>query len=153
MKNKRKLYVLFSLLILSITLHYITFDSSKVEVFYGSHFYDLFSPLLRRATSIFPFSVGDIFYTITFCWIGWNLFRWVRVFFSKNAKRIFIIQGLLSFLIFVAAIYLIFNVMWGINYNRNSVEWKMGLSIERHSFLDLKKIDSILLDSMILSKD
>lgn len=153
MKNKRKLYVLLGLLISSITLHYITLDSSKVEVFYGSHFYDQFSSLLRRATSIFSFSVGDIFYTIAFCWLGWKLFRWVRGLFSKNVSSKFIIQGLLSFLIFVAAIYLIFNLMWGINYNRNSVEWKMGLSIERYSSLDLKKIDSILLDSMNSSKE
>lgn len=50
------------------------------------------------------------------------------------------------------SVYIIFNVFWGINYNRKNIGVEMNLQISKGDTIYLKIIDSLLLQKVNLSK-
>ena len=99
-----------------MTLHLCTYFPEQVESIYGGYLYPVWGRLLRSLTGMIPISIGDILYaTALFILIRW-LIRWRDL------------PGMLVRAITISCwIYLIFQLNWGLNYSRPSVDRRLGI--------------------------
>ncbi len=156
MRLKKKAGIAVILLVLCLLIHWYCADKARVESAYSNGFFGAFARVLRAVFSVFPFSIGDIFYGLLVLWLIWKLVRFVRLVFKKYpgmSKKPLYLNAFLKLLIFCAAIYIIFNIFWGINYNRKGIAWQLGLQMEKYTTSDLSNINAMLVDSINVSKE
>jgi hypothetical protein len=156
MEIRKKFAVSAILLIFCSIIHFYSLNKLRVETGYSIHFFDSFSRFLRSLFGWLPFSFGDILYGLLAAWLIWKAVQFFRFVFKKRAaekaKKPIYINGFLDVFLFCAAIYLVFNVFWGINYNRKGIAWQINLKMEKYTTEDLKQIDSLLVQKINASK-
>lgn len=59
---------------------------------------------------------------------------------------------MLSFFISAAIVYIVFNIFWGINYDRQSIAERLHLKIEKYTAEDLRKINDLLIRKINATK-
>ena len=136
--------LLISLLLVSILIKVFSLNPSRVEQYYTFGFYPVVSKLLRSLLGWISFSVGDLLY---FTGFGWFLFKAWK-FISLLAKRQ--VKEYLSWILFkkylklVLWIYIVFNLFWGLNYNRQGIAKQFGLQLKQYTPADLFELTSVL---------
>lgn len=100
-----------------------------IEKFYSLGFYPLLGRFMRYLTGWLPFSLGDILYGIFILLIFREIVRWVNWFWKKE-KPDFIQDSMSSYAMVFLFIYLAFNILWGLNYNRKNIGNQFGLEVE-----------------------
>ncbi len=149
MKISRKAGICLLLLAVSILIHLYSRDSHRVESAYSLGFYAWFSKLLRFTWGWLPFSLGDLLYGIVVFYLLYKLAYWPnsrsKIYRGKRNRLIRIVNGLLL-------VYIIFNVMWGINYNRRGIASQLGISMGDYQLSDLRQINGLLADKVNTSK-
>lgn len=91
-----------------------------VEMYYSKGIFPIWAVFMRALTGFLPFSIGDILYAL--------IIIWLLIFLVKTFSGDTIIYHLFTELLWKFAwIYLIFNLLWGFNYNRNNIDEKMQL--------------------------
>jgi hypothetical protein len=127
-----KLIILVSLAIL---IYLFGFYPDSVQKYYSTGFYPYISSALRFVSSIFPFAIGDIIYALL---IGFVLYKIVRFYRQrKSLKRADRILVPLQILNFFLILYIIFKIVWGLNYSRPSVSEELGIGNEKYSVKEL----------------
>ncbi len=143
------------LLACCIVVNIYSNNSFRVENGFSSHFYPAFSKMLRSVFGWLPFSVGDFLYGGLVVFLLLKLFKLIRFLWSKKRRANFkasIKPVLFSTFVFCATVYLIFNIFWGINYNRIGIAAQINLKIEKYTVEDLKKINDVLVEKINTSK-
>ena len=108
---------------------------SLVQKYYSTGIYPYISSSLRFISSIFPFAIGDIVYALL---IGFVLYRIIRLIKKrKDLKREDRVIVPLKVLNFFLILYIIFKIVWGINYSRPSVSETLGIGNEKYSVKEL----------------
>lgn len=142
----KKKIISIILLAAVFSVHLFSRQPNWVEKYYVNGFYPAISFLLRWMMGWLPISIGDILYGLAFFFLLRGIFLKCRSFFKKtkevstNHKK----SGLFVFFVWLAVIYLVFNIFWGINYNRLGVAHQLGIQVEKYSKEDLKKINFLL---------
>ena len=127
-------------------------NSDWVENIYATKLYPIFSSFLRITLGWLPFSAGDIFYLLVILWFLKKVWRFSgRLFRRRLNKEWFVSAGykLLTIGIFV---YIIFNIFWGINYNRKEISTQLNLKITKIDTADIKIIEKLLIIKINESK-
>ena len=148
MKTGKKGKIVAGLLLVIIIIKLYVLNAERVETGYSTQFFKHFSAILRSITGIFPFSIGDILYAVFVVWLLFQLFRMVRFLVSKankGLKRNYLSTILYRWLVWGASLYIVFNLFWGINYNRKGIASQMGLK----KITKFNKIDGSLKNSQI----
>jgi len=152
MKLKRSLVVTLVLVIIAVSVHIYSANPARVEEQYSNGIYPFIARFLRYLLGWIPFSLGDVLYGLVIAWILWKLARGVRALFKRQVtlKRLgaVCLRALNIFLI----IYIFFNFLWGINYNRKGIADQLSLKMEKYSLDDLKNINSMLVEKVNVSK-
>lgn len=132
---------------LVILIKLFSLNPARVETFYTSGFYVFFSRILRFLFGWIPFSIGDILYLAAGCWLLAKLIKTIKSLIRRTfSGRRFLrnaIKGVLGFIV----IYIIFNIFWGLNYNRQGVAHQLGLTNMNYDTSDV-----ILLQDLLLKK-
>ncbi len=152
MKLTRKSIIAIALAISCILLHLLCNNKFWVEHYYSNGFFVWFSKILRISLGSIPFSIGDILYGLAFLWLVWMFFKWVRNIIKKKGSGKTIKSRIVSFFIFCTIVYLVFNIFWGVNYNRKGIAFQMQLDIKKYDSADLKTLNGILLDKINSTK-
>lgn len=153
MHRRRKIWIIIFLSLASISIHLYSFNELRVENGYSTHFYRYFSRFLRHIFGLFPFSIGDIFYGLLVIFLLWKLGRFLRFLFKKAATKRFLRNSLYQLFVFLGVMYIIFNLLWGINYNRKGIAWQLGLTMESYTSDDLRLLNEVLLQKVNDSRD
>lgn len=99
-----------------------------VEEYYSNGIYPIISKSLRTLFGWIPFSFGDLIYTALFILAGRYCYKnWKSI---KN-KPLILLKDIAAVL---SLAYFAFHLLWGLNYYRQPITWKMG--IEREYTLD-----------------
>ena len=155
MNTRKTVFIALILLVICILIHVYCSNQLRVEIGYSRHLYPLFSRGLRYCFGWIPFSIGDILYLFLLCWLFWKLCRFFVRMFGKGrvpSRKIYLKNFLLKALAFLSITYIIFNICWGINYDRKGIAWQLGLKIEKYSKEDLQEINCLLIDRINQSK-
>lgn len=155
MKWSKKQILTASLLLIVILIHWYSRDNFRVESGYSGHFFPGYAGFQRKILGKIPFSIGDIIYGLFVCWLIWKAARGIQWLVSvkkgsfSQAKKI----SLLDFIIFFCSLYIIFNLSWGINYDRKGIAWQLGIAVkEKYDKADLYTINGLLTEKINVSK-
>jgi len=143
---------LFFVLLLALSIRLFSLNEQAVERYYSGLFYPPVSEALRFLFGWIPFSVGDVLYASAVLYLVYKsifLFKrkarlknkdWWKAAAKKALKR-------------VVLIYIIFNVFWGINYNRIGIAGQLSLSVEPYEKEDLMALCAVLQDRLCVLGD
>lgn len=152
MKAKLRIIILVLLFILCLMIHLFAQDELRVENSYSTNIYPNIASILRSCFGFISFSVGDLIYGIVFCILLLKLIKWIASFFrtQENKKSI---QGIAFRLLrLIMILYLVFNLFWGINYNRKGIAFQTQIEIKAYNVNDLKKINELLVEKVNQTK-
>ena len=155
MQYRKKALITGALLLCSIGIHLYSADRIRVEQDYSLKTFPLLSRILRSAFGNIPFSIGDILYAAVFIFLLITIFKFLRNIFSRrknNGGRYNIKGNLISIVMICSLLYIIFNILWGINYNRIGIAGQLGLKSEKYSIEELKTINKLLAEKINESK-
>jgi hypothetical protein len=111
-----------------------------VEQWYSTGIYPVITRLLRFLLGWIPFSVGDLIYALVVVILVRKLYLFFRTIVRKEANRAFWWNGLRWLFFWGLFVYTIFNVLWGLNYNRLGIRYQLGLKLEKYKVNDLDSV-------------
>ncbi len=148
MIRKRKLIIWVITLIIIVGIKIFSLNAQRVESIYSNLIYPKISNFLIWLTWRLPFSIGDILYFTAGIWLMLRIFKNVRGIF-RNGFRKNIFFSKIERLVFLSCwIYIIFNIIWGLNYNRLGIGHQLQFVTTEYSIQDLVSINNILLQKV-----
>ncbi len=152
MKVKTKPLISLALLVISVLIHIYSNNKLRVETGYSTHFFVNFSQSLRSILGHTTVSIGDILYGGTFLLILWYCGRAIIFILKRKKWKIYGLNLWINMVNLLCLLYIIFNIFWGINYNRKGIAWQLGLSVTAYNTAELRNINSLLVQKINLSK-
>jgi len=144
-RKKRAWYILIAL---AIAIKIFSLFPAAVERYYAGGIYPIISGAQRMLFGWIPFSIGDIVYAVVVIVLLYRLYHLVRRVVRRKADRPYW-KNTLALTLFVALfVYVSFNLLWGLNYNRQGVASQLSLKMKKYSKDDLKLIMFELVDSL-----
>ncbi|WP_316738187.1 DUF3810 domain-containing protein [Pedobacter aquatilis] len=133
---KHSIYKIFTILIsLSLLIFLFGLFPSAVQKYYSIGIYPYISSALRYISSIFPIAIGDIIYAILIIFSVYRIYK-----FIKNRKKLLRQHRItvpLQILNFFLVLYIVFKIVWGLNYSRPSISEELGIGNEKYSVKEL----------------
>lgn len=152
MKLKKSLLFTLVLLVIAVLIHIYSDNSIRVENQYSTGIYPVFSRFLRYVFGWLPFSIGDILYGAVILWLIWKVVKGIKAIFKKQVTfKNFAAGGKKAFNILLL-VYILFNLFWGINYNRIGIADQLDLKMAKYSQEDLRMINDLLVEKVNTSK-
>jgi hypothetical protein len=125
---------------LAIIIKTFSFFPDAVEKYYASGIYPVISQIQRILFGWLPFSVGDLLYGAVVIWLLYKVYHTTRRIVKRQTTRKYWFNALQQTAFVVLLVYVLFNLLWGLNYNRRGVAYQLGLKVERYSKDDLVQL-------------
>jgi len=138
--------------LVAMVIHFFTSNALQVEKYYSTDIYPFISNPLKYLFGWLPFSIGDILYGVAAFWIIFKIYGYVIAIVKGNISGASFWAGTYKTLRLLLLIYIVFNLFWGINYNRVGIAAQLGISVKKYSAPDLLMVDSLLLVKVNQSK-
>jgi Protein of unknown function (DUF3810) len=135
-------------LLCAVCIKIFSFFPGAVEKYYSTGVYPMISRLLRLLFGWIPFSIGDILYTGCLIYLIIVLIRFFTRAFRRKLHRQYLILCLKRFVSISLWLYLVFNILWGLNYDRLPIAEEMQLETRLYSKDDLKDLMGLLVSRM-----
>jgi hypothetical protein len=119
--------------------------SDWVELYYSAGIYPGIAGVMRRLFGWLPFSLGDLLYLVAGAWLVLQLFRLIRNLVKKRIKLADLYPGAIKWVNILLAIYIYFNLFWGLNYNRLGISDQLQLRVVEPSQASLEELTGLLL--------
>jgi Protein of unknown function (DUF3810) len=143
MHRKTKAWLVITVLIIVIKI--FSFFPYAIEKYYSNGIYPVISRILRFLFGWVPFSLGDVLYAVTAVWLLVKLARGIAAIFKKKAGKIFWWNGLRRIIFYGLFVYAVFNILWGLNYNRLGMAYQMQLQMKPYSTEELQDVMKIII--------
>lgn len=141
MKPKLMLILSLSLPVQVLLIFWASQNETWIETNYAMVFFPFIAQAMSFLYSAIPFSMGDIFYIILiFMMVKWL----IGLFYTKKYQ---LKHKLLQMTSFLAVVYFIFNLFWGLNNYRLPIHQKLDLSTD-YTTAELKSISCQLIDAV-----
>lgn len=125
--------LLLLLLVLAVLLKLFSLNEARVEQYYTYGAYPYISNGLRFLLGWIPFSIGDLVYFGAFIFLVVKTWKFVRLLAKRQVKEYLSWILLRKYIKLVLWIYIIFNVLWGLNYNRQGIAAQLDLNIKTYT--------------------
>ncbi len=152
MKLKKSLVFTLLLVVIAAFVHLYANDSTRVENQYSAGIYPAFGRFLRYLFGWLPFSTGDLLYGLAIIWLIWKLAKGIKILFAGQGSWPGFGRGLVKGIRILLVIYIVFNLFWGINYNRRGIAGQLQLQMTSYTQEDLKAINGLLLEKVNAAK-
>ncbi|HEY6503122.1 MAG TPA: DUF3810 domain-containing protein [Chitinophagaceae bacterium] len=130
------------LIISTILIKWASLYPGWVERNYTYGVYPVISKTQRFLFGWIPFSIGDLFYAFLVLVIIFRTFRFLKLLFRKKLTRKYFASGLQQAIFFFLFVYVFFNLLWGLNYNRVGIAAQLDLRVKKYSLADLDTLTS-----------
>ncbi len=124
--------VFILLLLLAAVIKVASLSGAWVEQRYSNGVYPLLGRGLRAFLGWLPFSVGDLLYAAAGVYLLYLLYKAVLAIRIKGIRDVLprgIITGVKIFLL----VYIWFNLLWGLNYNRKGIAHQLELDLQPYT--------------------
>lgn len=136
------------LIIFTILIKWASWYPEWVEYNYTYGLYPLISNTQRLLLGWIPFSVGDLFYGFLVLVIVYKTFNLIRTIWRKRFNRAYLVGAMQQGIFFFLFIYVFFNLLWGLNYNRTGISRQLQLEVKPYSLTELDGLMRRLHDSL-----
>jgi hypothetical protein len=141
------------LVLLVIPIRIAASHPEWVEKYYTYGIYPVLAQWLRWAFGWLPLSVGDVFYGAIILLIifktGWLL----KDLWKRKVDRAYWVSGLQQFIFVFLFLYVFFNLLWGLNYNRQGIGHQLGIHPDSASVAELDTLTTLLLEKANYYRD
>src|SRR5579875_1215984 len=135
---------LFLLVLICIAIKLFSLNEAWVERYYTFGFYPVISGLLRLLFGWIPFSIGDLLYLAASFLLIIKVIKFLRLLFQKRLKEYMNWKKISKYLKLLLWIYLVFNLFWGLNYNRQGIAKQFSLNVQPYNAADLYQLTFVL---------
>lgn len=132
------------LILLTILIKWASWYPGWVELNYSNGIYPFISKLQRILFGWLPLSIGDLFYGFLIVVILYKTFHFFKAIFKRRFSRKYFIAGLQQIIFFFLFMYVFFNLLWGLNYNRRGIAHQLGLEVKQYSMADLDTLTTVI---------
>ena len=132
------------LIVLTIMVKWASWYPDWVERHYSQDIYPWIAETQRFLFGWIPFSIGDFFYGFLLVVIFYKTFQLFKTIFKRRFTRQYFIAGLQQIIFFFLFVYVFFNLLWGLNYNRRGIAFQLGLDVKTYSLADLDTLTTII---------
>ena len=132
------------LIIFTILIKWVSWYPGWVERNYSTGIYPVIAKIQRFLFGWLPFSIGDLFYAFVGLVILFRAFKFFRLLFQKKLTRKFFILALQQAIFIMLFLYVFFNMLWGLNYNRQGIAYQLKLDVKEYSLADLDTLTSVI---------
>lgn len=136
------------LLIIIILVKVATFYPHWVEHVYSTGVYPYIAKTYRFLFGWFPMSVGDLLYLTVMVYLSVKIFHLFKILRHRRWDLLKIKTGYARPFFTLAIIYILFNLAWGLNYNRLGIAYQLQLQPKQHTVQDLQMVTSALVKSL-----
>ena len=150
-QNKKLRLRLFILVIVVILIKVSSLNAAFVEDYYSSVVFLGISKVQRALFGWLPFSIGDLFYGFIVILLIIGLVKGIRNI-KKHRSGFYKLIPYKKYIIIFLWIYIVFNLLWGVNYNRQGIARQLDLNVQPYTLSDLKFIQNLILLSALKKK-
>jgi Protein of unknown function (DUF3810) len=148
MRQKYKYIGLFFLAGLALFIKIFSIFPAAVERYYSTGIFPVISRVLRWLFGWIPFSFGDVLYAIAALLLIRAAYKLIRAIIQKRVDNIWLLRSGMRVMKSFLWIYIIFNLFWGMNYNRLGIAYQSGLEVTRYRTNEVDSLVSILIVRM-----
>ncbi|MDP4263339.1 MAG: DUF3810 domain-containing protein [Bacteroidota bacterium] len=136
------------LVLCTVLIKWMSLYPGRVEEYYTYGIYPVISRVQRLLFGWIPFSIGDLFYAFLVLVILFRTFRFFKLLFQKKLTRKYFASGLQQAIFFFLFVYVFFNLLWGLNYNRTGIAAQLHLQVKPYSLTDLDTLTSVIQEKL-----
>ncbi|MGN6494612.1 MAG: DUF3810 domain-containing protein [Agriterribacter sp.] len=140
----RRIVVLTILSLAAVAVHLYAGNAQRVEGWYTAEVYPAIASFFRTIFGYIPFSIGDLLYAAVVLLLVWRTIRLFCLWKTRKISTKAVTSRVLSLLIVLLSVYLVFNVLWGLNYNRTGIHEQMDFTREKYSKEELLTVNELL---------
>ncbi|MEO6638081.1 MAG: DUF3810 domain-containing protein [Ginsengibacter sp.] len=144
---KRTKWFWLIVFVLVITIKLLAAKPAFVEKFYTGDFYPFVSATLRFLFGWLPFSIGDLLYLVLACWLLFLLVKNISLLIKWKLTGKIVAEKVIKLVAALLIVYIVFNILWGLNYDRSGVAGQLALVKTTYDTSDV-----IILEEMLLLK-
>lgn len=122
--------------------------SAAVERYYSNGVYPYISRALRWLFGWIPFSVGDLLYAAAALYLIAVVIRLVKKIAGRQADIAFLLRLGVKVMILWLWIYILFNGLWGLNYNRQGIARQAQLAVSNYDTREVDTLVTLLADRL-----
>lgn len=141
----KKLVILFAV---AVGIKIFSLFPDAVERYYTHGLYAFTSAVQRILFGWIPFSMGDLFYGGFIVFLLYKLYDLIKRLRRKQANRQYWRSGGRLFLLIVLWVYISFNILWGLNYNRHGIAYDLGLTETQYNKEDLLTVMNTVVERL-----
>lgn len=143
MHTKTKAWI--TIVLLTVLIKIFSFFPGAVEKYYSTGLYPWISRLLRLLFGWIPFSLGDILYLMAGLYLLIKTIAVIAAIFKRKTGRAFWWNEIRRVGFYTLFIYAVFNIAWGLNYNRITMACQVGLQMKPYSTEELQQVMKVVL--------
>jgi hypothetical protein len=136
------------LILLTIAIKWVSLYPGWVEKNYTYGLYPLIARVQRFLFGWIPFSIGDLFYAFLILVILFRTGKFFKYLFQRKLNRRYFIMALQQAIFFVLFVYVFFNLLWGLNYNRKGISYQLDMQVKPYSVGQLDTLTSTLVSRL-----
>jgi hypothetical protein len=143
--RKRTLIIL---LLSAVVIRIFAAFPDAVEKYYSTGVYPYISSAQRILLGWIPISIGDIFYAFGGAYLLFNLIKFIKRIVRRKADKKYYTGVAINFITGVLIVYVVFNVLWGLNYNRRGIDYQLNLDDLNYDTSDLTIVTRLVAQKM-----
>jgi len=140
-----RVIIIIALALANFLLMQFANHPQAVERYYSQGLYPAICWVLHPVFNLFPFSVGDVLYTLVVAYLLFAFGRFIVLLFKGRFKLMALLT--LRFIISIQIAVLVFYIFWGMNYFRPSAGERLNLRDTSYTTVHLILVTSRLIDS------
>jgi hypothetical protein len=130
--------------VLAAGIKVLSFFPAAVERYYSTGAYLLLSRIQRLLFGWLPFSFGDCLYLVVLIWLLGALVRAIRTLVRREAGRAWFFSFIRRTVFVCLLVYVLFNGLWGLNYDRQGIAYQLQLRVHPYSTSELRELTTRL---------
>lgn len=132
------------LVLLAAGIKLFSLFPDAVERYYSNGIYLVTARLQRWLFGWVPFSVGDLFYGLLGIYLIYKIIELVKLLRKRQAGKTYWVSAMKRVLFTLLFVYVSFNLLWGLNYNRRGITYQLGLSTKKLTKEELGEVMELL---------
>lgn len=133
---------------LAAAIKVFSFFPQQVERLYATGLFPHIARTLRLLFGWIPLSIGDVLYILAGFYCLRKVFTVTRLFFEKQLSGRLLVFFAQKIVLVCLTVYIAFNLLWGLNYNRIPMAQQLGLSLSPYSTQTLEVVARALVDTL-----
>ena len=136
------------LIVFTILIKWASWYPEWVEYNYTYGLYPMISRVQRLLFGWLPFSAGDLFYGFLVLVVVYKTFALIRTLWRRQFTRAYLVANMQQGIFFFLFVYVFFNLLWGLNYNRTGISRQLNLEVKPYNLEELDALTHRLHDSL-----